>query len=178
MTACTQSNGKRAYPSKIVQKSKAMVIGTGNRWRKDDAVGLLVVRCFKKNSPDHVDVLEMPGISTDLLETWKETEAVFIVDAVHSRARPGTIHRFSLHDRPLPADIFSVRSTHTWDIAETIALGRVLGRLPPCLIIYGITGKNFSLGKSLSPEVKQAVPEAVSRLTQEVRKYLISFFQR
>ena len=41
-------------------------------------------------------------------------------------------------------------------MAEAIALGRALGRLPRQLLLFGIEGGRFDAGASLSPEVERA----------------------
>jgi Ni,Fe-hydrogenase maturation factor len=53
-------------------------------------------------------------------------------------------------------------------VTEAIALGRALQQLPPRMVIYGIEGKQFDLGKALSAEVGQAVPDVVQRVQQDI----------
>jgi hydrogenase maturation protease len=39
-------------------KSGTLIIGLGNEYRRDDAVGLIVARRLKEAAPEHVRVLE------------------------------------------------------------------------------------------------------------------------
>lgn len=55
-------------------------------------------------------------------------------------------------------------STHTFGVAEAIELGRVLGRLPASLVIYGIEAGRFDQGAEPQP----AVLAAVERVAQEI----------
>ncbi|MFP3867849.1 MAG: hydrogenase maturation protease [Desulfobacteraceae bacterium] len=149
--------------------NRVLVIGVGQEWRGDDAVGLQVARHLGQHGHGQLTVREMSGHAADLLHAWQEAPAVIIVDAVHVKADPGTIYRFAAHAEPLPAELFPACSTHAWGVAEAVALGRVLQRLPPYLIIYGVAGQNYRLDAGLSPEVELAVPEVVQRILKEFK---------
>jgi hydrogenase maturation protease len=148
------------------------VIGLGQEWRGDDAAGLLVARRLRQLAGSRVTILENSGSVSDLLVAWQEGAAVILVDAVRGGGRPGEIYRFPVHERPLPADLFPATSTHAWGVAQAVALGRVLGALPPYLVVYGIEGRNFGLEQKPSLEVAQAIPEAAWRIRREIEAYL------
>ena len=144
-------------------KGGTLIIGLGNQYRRDDAVGLTVARHLKEAAPAHVRVLEESGEGTALIESWKGAETVILIDAVHSGAKPGTVRRFDAHGQPIPTRFFHY-STHAFGVAEAVELARVLGQLPPRLIVYGIEGKTFEAGLGLSPEVEKAAQEVVERV--------------
>jgi hydrogenase maturation protease len=144
-----------------------LVIGIGNEYRHDDVVGLIVARCLREKNLDHVEVLEMSGEGAALIEAWKGTEMVILVDAVHSGAEPGTIFRFEAHQQPIPTKFFRY-STHAFSVAEAIELARSLGQLPSKLIVYGIEGKNFETGQGLSPEVELAALTVLQQILREL----------
>ena len=144
-------------------KGGTLIIGLGNQYRCDDAVGLVVARHLKEAAPAHVRVLEESGEGTALIELWKGAETVILIDAVHSGAKPGTVRRFDAHGQPIPTRFFHY-STHAFGVAEAIELARVLGQLPPRLFVYGIEGKTFEAGLGLSPEVEKAAQEVVERV--------------
>ncbi|MBW1951763.1 MAG: hydrogenase maturation protease [Deltaproteobacteria bacterium] len=148
--------------------NRVLIIGVGHHWRGDDAAGLLVASRLRAQGRDPAVVREMSGEAADLLNAWQEAAAVIIVDAVLTKAPPGTIYRFDAHAEPLPAEIFPACSTHAWGVAEAVALGRILQRLPPHLIIYGIAGQNFGLGPGLSPPVETAIVEVTQRILKEL----------
>ena len=148
--------------------NRVLIIGVGHHWRGDDAAGLLVASRLRAQGRDPAVVREMSGEAADLLNAWQEAAAVIIVDAVLTKAPPGTIYRFDAQSEPLPADLFPACSTHAWGVAEAVALGRILQCLPPTLIIYGIVGQNFGLGTGLSPPVAPAIPEVAQRILKEI----------
>jgi hydrogenase maturation protease len=148
--------------------ANVIVIGVGNPFRGDDGVGLMVVRLLKEQSPAHIRVVEQSRQSFALLELWDKTDTVIIIDAVVSGSQPGTVHRFNVHAGPIPTAWFH-GSTHAFGVAEAIELARVLGQLPPRLLVYGIEARSWEAGVGLSPELERVVPTVVERILQEVR---------
>jgi len=149
------------------QKSRVLVIGVGNDYRHDDAVGLIVARRLREKNLQHVTVREMSGEGAALIAAWQGADRVIIIDAVQSGAVPGTIFCFEAHREPISVDFFRY-STHAFGVAEAIETARSLGQLPRNFIIYGIEGKDFSVGEGLSPEVESAVSETVDIMMKEL----------
>jgi hydrogenase maturation protease len=148
-----------------------LVIGVGNAYRRDDAVGLLVAQRLRLQSSDRVNILEESGEGAALMEAWKGAEAVILVDAVQSGAKPGTIHRLDAHAEALPARFFHY-SSHAFSVAEAVELARTLGQLPPRFIVYGVEGKSFTAGVGLTSEVKRAAQQVVTRVRRDLRENL------
>ncbi|NIW80515.1 MAG: hydrogenase maturation protease [Calditrichae bacterium] len=121
---------------------KTIFIGIGNEFRNDDGVGIYIVRRLAKRNFPKVNILELSGEGSELLEAWKEAEQVYIFDAVSSGAEPGTIFELNVHEEEIPSKFFSY-STHNFSLAEAVELSRVLNRLPATLRIFGIEGKDF-----------------------------------
>jgi hydrogenase maturation protease len=143
-----------------------MVIGLGNRWRRDDAAGLEVARRLRGEVPG-IDVLEREGEPSGLIPAWEEADALWLVDAVSSGSPPGTIHRIDAATQVLPPELFRV-STHHVGLAETVELARALGRLPRLAVFYGIEGADFAAGEGLTAEVEEAVARVVDAIRGEI----------
>lgn len=156
---------KAEWPSQ--SNPQVLIIGVGNAYRRDAAVGLTVAQRLRQELPDDVTIREASGDGAALIELWNEADAVILIDAVQSGAAPGTVHRFEACKQSIPAACFR-SSTHAFSVAEAIELARVLQQLPAWLVVYGIEGKNFTAGVSLSPEVDKAVGELVERVRHEV----------
>ncbi len=142
-----------------------LVIGVGNEWRGDDAIGLLVARRLRDLHLPDVQVIESDGDCTKLMESWKGAEKVILIDAVHSGATPGTIHRVTAQD--LPAHWLHC-STHAFGVAEAIALAQALGQLPQQVSLLGIEGSTFAIGAALSEQVAAALAAVVDLIQQEL----------
>lgn len=140
-----------------------VILGIGNRYRSDDAVGPLVA--------DRLAALGLParehsGEGAGLIEAWSGAEHVVVVDAMQSGARPGTVRRLDAGAEALPTGLFRY-SSHRFGLAEAVETARALGRMPASLVIYGIEGRAFGFGEALSPEVAEAVEEVVRRVAGE-----------
>jgi hydrogenase maturation protease len=140
-----------------------ILIGVGNAWRGDDGAGLAVARRVRELSPAGVEVREVEGDATALVEAWSGAEGVVVVDAAESGAPPGTVRRFDAASQPLP--VRGLRSsTHAFGVADAVELARALGRLPQRLDVYAIEGASFAAGERLSPAVERAVAELATAL--------------
>jgi hydrogenase maturation protease len=144
-----------------------LVIGVGNEYRHDDGVGLVLAQRLREQAVPGLSIIEQSGEGAALLEAWKGRSTVFLADAVHSSAPPGTIHRLDARAGQLPRQLFR-ESTHAFSAAEAIELARALDQLPPCLILYGIEGKDFTAGAGLSPELEPAVAKVLAQLLAEL----------
>ena len=160
--------GHKEIPKREKQNEYPIIIvGIGNTYRSDDAVGLRIAKDIKKKSPDHVNVIEQSGEGTSLMDSWKDADTVILIDAVHSGTQPGTIHRFDVHTQTIPTKYFNY-STHAFGVAKAIELARTLKQLPQNLIVYGIEGKLFEAGIGLSLEVEKSAQEVVRRVQQDI----------
>ncbi len=149
------------------QKSDVLIIGIGNRYRSDDGIGLEVVERLKKLNPKGVKIRAEDGEASKLIEAWMDMEKVIVVDATSSGINPGTIRRYDVKDKSLPADLFHF-STHSFSLADAVEFARALNKLPKNLIIFGIEGKDFSYGSLLSSDVEASIDKVVSLINKEI----------
>ena len=184
------------------QNFRLQIIGVGQEWRGDDAAGLLVARLLKPaqtrrggiggpapggrppgSAPatdaasltpnrSQVTVLETSGAISDLLAAWIGADAIIIADTVQGGGLPGKIYRFPVHEAALPTELFPAASTHAWGIGQAVALGQVLQQLPPYLVVYGIEGRDFGPGQTISAAVAKAIPVAARLILQEIQELL------
>jgi len=145
-----------------------LVIGVGQEFQGDDAAGLLAVRHVGQLALPGVTIREVTGDLLGLLEMWSGEANVIVIDAVSAPAPAGTIWRWEAHAAAVPAELSGAGSPHGWGLAQTVALGRLLGCLPPRLIIFGITGEDFSRGAAVNP----AVTAATRQIGVEVKGFL------
>jgi len=149
--------------------SDVVVVGIGNEFRKDDGVGLYVSRLIQERADREIKVVDGVPDGYALIETWGDSNRVIIIDCVTSGAKAGTIYRFDALNEKIPGDLFDGFSTHSISVVDAIELAGTLGRLPKSLLIYGIEGRNFSLGTELSPEIKQAADQLVVQILKELK---------
>ena len=80
-----------------------------------------------------------------MLDSWVDAEHVIIIDAVLQMGNVGTIHRIDAYKQEVPSGFFNY-STHAFSLAEFIELAGTLDRLPGTLVIYGVEGRDFTMG--------------------------------
>jgi len=150
-------------------------IGAGNSFRRDDGVGIFIVRHPLLNHLPGVRIVETSGEPTGLMDFWKAAGAVYLFDAVISGNTPGRIYRFNPVRNPLPRDLFRL-STHRMSLVDAIELSRVLNQLPDELIVFGIEGKEMGSGQGLSRETERAALEVIQQVSEEIRLIYASPF--
>ena len=146
-----------------------IIIGIGNRYRGDDALGCLMADEMREATSGMADVIEHDGEPASLIESWQGRRCVILIDAVSSAAEAGTIHHIDLNKQGLP-DRFRSFSTHAFGIAEAVELARVLNKLPPRIIFYGVEGKSFAADMKLSEPVQEAVKTVRQKILDEISK--------
>ena len=62
-------------------KPRVLVIGIGNAYRGDDAVGLVVAQRLQEVPLDHVIIVTTPRDGTALFELWRDADVVVLIDA-------------------------------------------------------------------------------------------------
>jgi hydrogenase maturation protease len=142
------------------------VIGLGSP-HGDDAIGLAVAqRLAREALPAQVEVrsCERPGV--DLLEALQGASAAVLVDAVRCGSTPGSVVEID------PASLRGgvTLSSHGLGVAEALALGRALHRLPDWLRVVGIEIATAE-GEGLSPAVAAAVGPACRRVRALVESW-------
>ena len=144
----------------------AVVIGVGNRWRRDDAAGLEVIDALRRRVDDSVSLVESDGEPTRLLDAFALAPRVIMVDAVVTGGSPGTVHRFS--DEDLPDGMGIGQSSHLVQLYETIALGKLLDKLPNGLNLIGIEASDFDNGEGMTDAVAAGVGAATEAVLMEL----------
>ena len=143
-----------------------LIIGIGNRYRGDDALGCLIADQLKAAGADAV---AHDGEPASLIDLWQGRGHVILVDAVSSNAPAGTIHCIDLHAQALP-EHFRSHSTHAFGVAEAVELARVLGKLPRKIVFYGVEGKSFAAATQLSDALQETAETLRLRILNDIRK--------
>ncbi len=146
------------------------IIGLGNLFRGDDAAGILAVRRLRSlidKEWKRVECHEAESGGPELLDMMKYADTVILIDAARSGRKVGTIHELNVSNDSIRLTIFP-HSTHALNLVETIELGRVLGRLPPHVIIYGVEVGVVPTTREVSPEVSHAVEKVVEAIIQQL----------
>ncbi len=145
-----------------------LVVGLGQEDRGDDRAGIEVVRVLRRRfRGTEVEFLEGPADVALLLDRWSGRERAIVVDAVRSGRPAGTIQVLEVLGDRLPPT-YGGSSTHGLGLAEAVALGRALDRMPRHLTIWGIEVGTIRIGSPPSGPVLRAVEDVTARLAREL----------
>jgi hydrogenase maturation protease len=142
-----------------------IAIGLGNEFRHDDAIGLIAARRLRDRG---MPAEEHEGDLAALMERWKLTDRLILMDAIRSGAAPGTVRRLDVSASPLSREAFK-SSTHAMGLADAIELSRTLGTLPVCVLVFGVEVLDLSPGIGLSGEVERALPDLLEKVATDMR---------
>lgn len=88
------------------------LIGIGNMFRRDDGVGIAIVRnlkrCLSAFDQNGLEIFECSGEGTELMECWQGFQRVIIFDAVMANGEPGKIYRLQADRQFIPSDFSNI----------------------------------------------------------------------
>ena len=152
---------------KLVNQKDVLVIGLGNAFRGDDAVGLFIADELKKQPSVSAKIIKHEGEPVELLDLWQVYDHVILLDASLSGTRVGSVKRYDVVKQRLPKTALDA-SSHAFSLATALDLAKTLNYLPKNLVLHTIEGSSFSMGQGLSPPVRQAS----ETLIEELEEYL------
>jgi len=97
-----------------------------------------------------------------LISLFEGTERIILIDAVEMNRAPGFFTCLS-SDELFSGSEETPLSLHASGILTPLRLARELGLLPP-LLLYGIQPAIVAPGLGLSPEVSEALPQALAAI--------------
>jgi hydrogenase maturation protease len=140
----------------------SVVIGAGNPMRSDDGAGPAVVEALRAEG---IEAIALDGEPTRLLDAWDGVDLAVVVDAAVG-IEPGRVCSIELvRDGTVvarPGRPGGAGGTHGAGVAEAVALGEVLDRLPGRLVVCTVGAADVGHGADLSPAVAAALPELVA----------------
>ena len=146
-----------------------LIIGIGNEYRSDDAVGLEIADSLSECAIENCTIQRSSGEGIALINLWEDFDHVILIDAVKSGSKNGTIHKIDLSKEELEADFFQT-SSHLFALPEAVQLAKALHKLPETMLVYGIEGRNFDYGIELSQEVKHAKTKLIEILKADIKE--------
>lgn len=147
---------------------RAAVIGIGNRFRSDDAIGPVVAARLEALQLPDLLVSVCDGEPAGLLDTWAGLDLAVIIDAVQCEpASPGRIWHTTIDAL---RGITGTTSSHAMGIPEAWRLGQALGQVPAELVVIAVEAESLDLGDGLSEPVTAAAPEVVRAVLTELAR--------
>lgn len=153
---------------------QVVVIAVGNRFGSDDGVASAVLDAASSRLSAAVGMREVDGEPTRLLDAWDGAVAAVVVDAARSGRPAGTVHRLVVTGSDADLPDWPARppaaSSHGPGLADALALGRALDRVPAHVVLLAVEGVDFSPGDGLTPAVAAGLPAAADAVVAEVQR--------
>ena len=159
--------GERAAPVGAV---RAVVIGVGNCYRRDDGIGPAAAAEIERQHLPGVRVVISDGDPAGLLEAWAGLDLAIVVDAVRCvPATPGRMHRW----RAGQVERGWTASSHGLGIPDALDLGRALDRYPRRVVLFAVEAADLRPGPGLSRAVATSLPDVVAAIATELRRAIV-----
>lgn len=149
---------------------KILVIGYGNTLRRDDGLGIEVVRRLQDRiTYPNCTFLSAFQLQPEMILQFKETDWLFIVDA-STCIRPGAIKCTQLpHIDQTELDSYG---THFLTPQRTLLLCEQLYGYAPKTKLFTIGGEDFDYGEGFSALIKLRLDRLVEKIETEIHKIM------
>ena len=149
---------------------RTLVLGLGNEYAGDDAIGVLAVRALHGELATDADIVESAASGLALLEVFAGYDRAVIADSIRTGRSPaGTIIEAGLADLGRP----TAPSLHQAGIPELAAVARRLGMGFPDqtrVLAVEVAGP-LVFGAPLSKLVAAAIAPLGRRVVEQVRRW-------
>jgi hydrogenase maturation protease len=147
---------------------RAVVIGVGNEFRRDDGAGPAVVARLRGQVPAGTELMVSDGEPTRMIEVWYGTALAVVVDAVRAEpAMPGRLHRLVLN-RATAAPLGAL-SSHGLGLEDAIGLALALDRMPGRLIVHAVEAADLTQGEGLTPAVAAVIGSLAAAVLRDLK---------
>ena len=147
---------------------RACIFGIGSP-HGDDQAGWRLIEALTKRSDVDARLVAL-HTTASLLDHLDGCRRLILVDACQSEALPGTIFRWQWPDAAISRQTW--RSSHQVDVRAALELAETLGRLPSCVVLFGIEIEACLPGTDLSPAVERGLHslerDVMRELTQAI----------
>jgi hydrogenase maturation protease len=139
---------------------KTLIIGYGNRSRRDDGVSWFVIEQLAALNLPGVELETGQQLEIEAAETISRFDAVIFVDAAIPEASEPI-------QRTVVTPNFQGHAVaHYLTPADVLSLCKTLHGCEPRAILFSIRGRDFNFGTTLSQEVEQAGREVVKQIVE------------
>ncbi len=150
------------------------VLGIGSPFG-DDQLGWEVIKLLQASQPLHhyiphkleLSHCDRPGLY--LLELMRDARCVFLIDAIKTGSKIGTIHCFK---NETIEGVGSALSTHSIGMAEAMQMGRALQTLPKTVLLYGLEIGDVRSEWTMTAPIIEAIKALSMRLEQDILSLL------
>ena len=143
---------------------EVLVVGCGNLLRGDDGAGpVLIRRLWETSLPDGARLVDGGTAGMEVAFQMRGARRVVLVDASHTGAEPGAIHRVpgpELEELPELKGMYS--HSFRWDHALALARWLLKDEYPDDVTVFLIEAQCTDLGAEITPRVREGIDRVLS----------------
>ncbi len=144
---------------------RKIVIGIGDDFFCDDAIGLILLRKLQ-NNPEVLRIatlLEFGKKSSQIIDWIKANTLILIIDAVKMGLKPGEFKIFRFTEVKAKTNENTI-SFHQFGIAENLLLAESLGKDISSIYIFGIEPERLEIGNEISDVIKSNIEKYIAEI--------------
>src|SRR5574341_284133 len=143
------------------------IIGLGNPYAQDDAIGLEIVRLLPDRLPADITFREIPFHGIELMDEFRDKIPIVFIDAVEDDRPVGSIACFHMNKNfSLPVETYDI-SEHSISVFEVVQLANEVGyALPPIYFISVSVNENGEFSEGFSAELSKRFPSILKKISQ------------
>lgn len=162
---------KRVHNQLVARTEPIKIIGIGNTLFSDEGVGVHLLPYLEEALTDftNVEIIEGATDGMKLLEPVEEADYLIIIDAINAGKPAGEL--MMICNEEIPKYYGVKMSVHQIGFQEVLLAADLQERLPKEMIMFGIQPATLELGLELSHIVKTKIPELVTNVVDQVRRW-------
>jgi len=146
---------------------KTVIIGIGNRYLRDDGIGIQVADEFtRRHLREDILVRSYQTVDLSLLATFEGASKIIVVDALKSGEPPGKVSRYTI--LPSKDALVAIPAPHAVKLQDMFDIAIQTGLLTCPVTVIGIEPKDCTAGEGVSAELLHALPDVLDTVGQEV----------
>ena len=146
---------------------KTVVIGIGNRYLRDDGIGIQVAEEFaRRQLREDVLVRSFQTVDLSLLAMFEGASKIIVVDALKSGEPPGTVSRYTII--PSKVALVAIPAPHGLGLQDMFDIASQTGLLTCPVTVIGIEPRDCTAGEGVSAELFRVLPHVLDTVGQEV----------
>ncbi|MFW2571387.1 hydrogenase maturation protease [Legionella sp. 29fVS95] len=151
-----------------------LILGIGSPFG-DDRLGWEVVQGLQQKkalqdySTEQLQFMACDRPGLNLLDWMQQAKTVFLIDAVRTGAKVGSL--LYLENEEIKT-INPIQSTHEFGLANTIEMGKILNLLPKKLVLYGIEVNELKFQFEITEPIRAAIDALITRIEKDIAIYL------
>jgi hydrogenase maturation protease len=148
-------------------EGKTVVIGLGNPYMRDDAIGLRAAERLRKSGTGaDVVIYEMQDVDVSLLLQFKGAKKIVVLDALTSGQQPGTVTLHAI--APGTGSLGQLPTLHSLQLHDLFDIASEGGLVSCPVFIVGAEPKSCEVGEGLSQEAEKALPVMVALAKEQI----------